>query len=41
MKDYGHFIAGKHVPGASGRSADVFEPMTGEVAGRHRSAGRP
>ncbi len=34
MKDYGHFIGGVHVAGTSGRTADVFEPMTGEVAGR-------
>ena len=34
MKDYGHFIGGKHVAGTSGRTADVFWPMTGEVAGQ-------
>ena len=32
--DYGHFIGGKRVAGTSGRYADVFEPMTGEVTGR-------
>ena len=32
MTSYGHFIGGKHVAGTSGRSADVFTPMTGEVA---------
>ena len=31
MKTYGHFIGGKHVAGTSGRTADVFMPMTGEV----------
>jgi malonate-semialdehyde dehydrogenase (acetylating) / methylmalonate-semialdehyde dehydrogenase len=31
MREYGHFIGGKHVAGASGRKADVFMPMTGEV----------
>ncbi len=34
MRDYGHFIGGKHVAGISGRKADVFMPMTGEVQGR-------
>ena len=27
----GHFIGGKEVKGTSGRTADVFEPMTGDV----------
>jgi malonate-semialdehyde dehydrogenase (acetylating)/methylmalonate-semialdehyde dehydrogenase len=31
MRDIGHFIAGKEVNGASGRSGDVFNPNTGEV----------
>jgi malonate-semialdehyde dehydrogenase (acetylating) / methylmalonate-semialdehyde dehydrogenase len=31
MATYGHFIGGKHVEGKSGRFADVYEPMTGEV----------
>jgi len=31
MREIGHFIGGKHVPGRSGRTADVFQPMTGEV----------
>lgn len=31
MRSIGHFIGGKHVKGTSGRFADVFEPMTGEV----------
>ena len=34
MQDYGHFIGGKRVAGTSGRSADVFWPMTGEVAAK-------
>src|SRR6187399_3138781 len=31
MRAVGHFIGGKEVKGASGRTADVFEPMTGDV----------
>jgi malonate-semialdehyde dehydrogenase (acetylating)/methylmalonate-semialdehyde dehydrogenase len=31
MLDYGHFIGGKRVKGTSGRTGDVFQPMTGEV----------
>ena len=31
MRSIGHFIGGKEVKGASGRTADVFEPMTGDV----------
>jgi malonate-semialdehyde dehydrogenase (acetylating) / methylmalonate-semialdehyde dehydrogenase len=31
MKQYGHFFGGRHVDGKSGRSADVYLPMTGEV----------
>ncbi len=34
MKTYGHFIGGKHVAGTSGRFADVYEPMTGEVSAK-------
>jgi malonate-semialdehyde dehydrogenase (acetylating)/methylmalonate-semialdehyde dehydrogenase len=34
MREIGHFINGKHVPGTSGRYADVWQPMTGEVVGR-------
>ncbi|MGI4767204.1 MAG: CoA-acylating methylmalonate-semialdehyde dehydrogenase [Janthinobacterium lividum] len=33
MTDYGHFIGGRHVAGNSGRKADLFWPMTGEVKG--------
>jgi len=31
MRSIGHFIGGKEVKGTSGRMADVFEPMTGDV----------
>ncbi len=31
MRTIGHFIGGREVKGTSGRFADVYEPMTGEV----------
>src|SRR6478609_5447978 len=31
MYHIGHFIGGKHVPGTSGRTANIFNPATGEV----------
>jgi malonate-semialdehyde dehydrogenase (acetylating) / methylmalonate-semialdehyde dehydrogenase len=34
MREVGHFIGGRHVPGQSGRTTEFFEPMTGEVMGR-------
>jgi malonate-semialdehyde dehydrogenase (acetylating)/methylmalonate-semialdehyde dehydrogenase len=34
MREIGHFIGGKHVKGTSGRTSDVFQPMTGEVVGK-------
>lgn len=34
MQEFTHFINGKHVNGASGRYADVFNPATGEVQGK-------
>ncbi|WP_127088469.1 CoA-acylating methylmalonate-semialdehyde dehydrogenase [Aquabacter cavernae] len=34
MREIGHFIGGKNVPGTSGRYSDVWQPMTGEVVGR-------
>src|SRR4051812_21833145 len=34
MREVGHFIGGKHVAGTSGRTADIFQPMTGEVIGK-------
>src|SRR6202008_523053 len=34
MRSIGHFIGGSEVKGTSGRTADVFEPMTGDVQGK-------
>ncbi len=34
MRDIGHFIGGKTVKGASGRTGDVFDPNTGQVQAR-------
>jgi malonate-semialdehyde dehydrogenase (acetylating)/methylmalonate-semialdehyde dehydrogenase len=34
MREIGHFIAGKPVAGTSGRTADVFNPASGEVTGK-------
>ena len=34
MADIGHFIDGGRVDGRSGRTADVFNPATGQVTGR-------
>jgi malonate-semialdehyde dehydrogenase (acetylating)/methylmalonate-semialdehyde dehydrogenase len=34
MQEYGHFIGGKHVPGKSGRTSDVFQPMDGTVSAK-------
>jgi malonate-semialdehyde dehydrogenase (acetylating)/methylmalonate-semialdehyde dehydrogenase len=31
MREIGHFIGGKQVKGTSGRSGDVFQPMTGDI----------
>ncbi|HEX8166925.1 MAG TPA: aldehyde dehydrogenase family protein, partial [Beijerinckiaceae bacterium] len=31
MRNIGHFIGGKEIAGTSGRTADVYQPMTGEV----------
>ncbi|GIL00444.1 MAG: methylmalonate-semialdehyde dehydrogenase (acylating) [Alphaproteobacteria bacterium] len=39
MKQYGHYINGEMVAGASGRAADVWMPMTGEVQARVALAG--
>ncbi|MGE4372149.1 MAG: CoA-acylating methylmalonate-semialdehyde dehydrogenase [Xanthobacter sp.] len=39
MREIGHFIGGQHVAGKSGRTADVFQPMTGEVIGKVALAG--
>src|SRR6187401_1239897 len=40
MRQIGHFIGGKEVKGNSGRTADVFEPMTGEVQAKVALASR-
>ncbi len=34
VKNIGHFIGGKHVPGSSGRFADVFNPNPGEISAK-------
>jgi malonate-semialdehyde dehydrogenase (acetylating) / methylmalonate-semialdehyde dehydrogenase len=34
MREIGHFIDGREVPGQSGRLGDVFDPNTGEVQAR-------
>jgi malonate-semialdehyde dehydrogenase (acetylating)/methylmalonate-semialdehyde dehydrogenase len=34
MQDIGHWINGRHVAGTSGRTAEVFNPATGEVQAR-------
>jgi malonate-semialdehyde dehydrogenase (acetylating)/methylmalonate-semialdehyde dehydrogenase len=34
MREIGHYIGGKQVKGASGRTGDVFNPNTGEVQAR-------
>ena len=31
MRNIGHFVGGREVPGQSGRFGDDFQPMTGEV----------
>ncbi len=31
MRNIGHFVGGREIPGQSGRFGDVFQPMTGEV----------
>ena len=38
--EYGHFINGAHVAGASGRLHDIFNPTTGEVQAKVSLAGR-
>ena len=40
MREVGHFIGGKQVPGQSGRTTEFFQPMTGEVIGRVALASR-
>ena len=41
MRSIGHFIGGKEVKGTSGRTADVFEPMTGDVQAKVALASKP
>ena len=40
MKEYGHFIGGQSVKGTSGRTGDVFNPATGEIAAKVAFASR-
>ena len=40
MIDYGHFIGGKPVKGTSGRTGNVFQPMTGELRAKVALAGK-
>src|ERR1700726_1305579 len=40
MRTIGHFIGGREVKGTSGRFADVFEPMTGDVQAQVALASR-
>src|SRR5262245_22094342 len=40
MIEYGHFIGGKPVKGVSGRTGEVFQPMTGELRGTVDLAGK-
>ncbi len=40
MRQIGHFIGGEEVQGTSGRFADVFQPMTGEVVAKVALASR-
>src|SRR5256885_10641105 len=40
MRSIGHFIGGKEVEGTSGRTADVFEPMTGDVQAKEALTSR-
>jgi len=40
MRDIGHFVGGKTVKGASGRTGDVFDPNTGEVQAKVALASR-
>jgi malonate-semialdehyde dehydrogenase (acetylating) / methylmalonate-semialdehyde dehydrogenase len=40
MREIGHFIGGKHVKGTSGRTGDVFQPMTGDVIAKVALASR-
>ncbi len=39
VRELTHFVGGEHIPGASGRFADVFDPNTGAVQARVPLAG--
>ncbi|NUP60299.1 MAG: CoA-acylating methylmalonate-semialdehyde dehydrogenase [Pseudarthrobacter sp.] len=39
MRELSHYVGGHHVPGRSGRFADVFDPCTGRVQARVPLAG--
>jgi malonate-semialdehyde dehydrogenase (acetylating)/methylmalonate-semialdehyde dehydrogenase len=40
MREIGHFIGGRRVPGASGKAGDVFNPNTGEIQAKIALASR-
>jgi malonate-semialdehyde dehydrogenase (acetylating)/methylmalonate-semialdehyde dehydrogenase len=40
MREIGHFIGGRRVPGASGKAGDVFNPNTGEIQAKVALASR-
>ena len=40
MRNIGHFVGGREIPGQSGRVSDVFQPMTGEVIAQVALASR-
>ncbi|HYC24901.1 MAG TPA: CoA-acylating methylmalonate-semialdehyde dehydrogenase [Roseiarcus sp.] len=40
MIEYGHFVGGKRVAGASGRHGDVFQPMDGTIRAKVALAGK-
>ena len=40
MREIGHFVGGKHVKGTSGRTGDVFQPMTGDIIAKVALASR-
>jgi len=40
MREFTHFVGGRHLTGSSGRFGDVFDPVTGEVQARVPFAGR-
>lgn len=40
LRQVGHFVGAKEIPGRSGRFGDVFEPMTGDVRAKVALASR-